>query len=187
MEVALLLGLAVKARSSRVLEMALLFPSCHVMSCHVMSCHVMSCHVMSCHVMSCHVMSCHVMSCHVMSCHVMLCYVVSCRVMPHCVMSHRVLPWMSLRFTQLTMTPLTRTHFTLIPLIQQPLTLTLLVSCARVVLPSTHSSCFSSAYPRFLLKLQMWGYPVLLFVAAGSSKRFSILCFLCLEPRWSFH
>ena len=38
--VALLLGFAIKARTSRLLEMALLFPSYHVTSCHVTSCRV---------------------------------------------------------------------------------------------------------------------------------------------------
>ena len=52
-EMVLLLQLAVKARSLRVLEMALLFPSCHVMSCHVLSCLVLSCLVLSCLVLSC--------------------------------------------------------------------------------------------------------------------------------------
>ena len=41
---ALLSGLVIMARSSRLLEMALLFPSCQITSCHVMSYRIVSRH-----------------------------------------------------------------------------------------------------------------------------------------------
>ena len=88
LKTALLSGLAVVARSSRVLEMPLLLgfaASRRVMSCHVMSSRVAPYPVMSYHVMLCHRVSRRVASrrvlCHVPPCRVALCLVASCRVM----------------------------------------------------------------------------------------------------------
>ena len=134
-----------------------------VLSCRVRSGQVRRCRVMSCRVSSCsHVMRWRVMSCHVrrvVSCRVVSRYARLRYVAPRCRGYH--LDSRSSQYAAHTYT--TRTHTTHTATTHSRTT-RLIRSRTFVFHPQL--LLFVCAYPRFRLKLQMWGYPVLLFFSS---------------------
>ena len=157
LEMTPLLGLRVTSVSRRVASRRVM--SRRVMSCHVMSSRVAPYPVMSYHVMLCHRVSRRVASrrvlCHVPPCRVALCLVASCRVMLVKRAAATLPANAPLRFTQPTLTPRILT----------PLASRLFFSAlSHGMCQSYRRLLHSVSHPRLSVKLQMWGYPVLLLM-----------------------
>ena len=127
----------------------------HVMSPRVASRRVASRRVTSCHLVSRRIASCSIMSCCVISCRVVLCLVASCRFML-VKRAAAALPAKALLRFHTTHTDATR-----LSSCQRYLTVSAM--CQTYLLSSFTPFSPLSPHPRLSVKLQMWGYPVLLF------------------------
>ena len=116
-----------------------------------MSCR--ACRVLSCHVASCHVASRPILSrCVVSGCESRLQHIGTATSLSHCANAPRSHSHCSLSYHSHSHS--LRPHHS--------------HACAHVVLYNSHP--ISSAHPRLLLELQMWGYPVLSFIGLSRKR-----------------